>query len=504
VLGHAAAPLAERVPSCYTDLNLDQVVASLTHGRERYELEGFFHAPLRDAADVAYRHAVFRDLEDHALRERLEAFSAAMRRLREHHARSSAVRNPLQRQRLALDAASLYTDAVTDLDAAFTRGAPASDGLRAVAAYVRAHVTSPPFVALRDDAQRLQRAMAGVTYGLTILEDRVRVARVAGQRDYGEAVERTFARFPRRSDGEGALEAVDRVELNFVEAGILELVARLHPEAFEALGAFASRHTRYVDPVLERFEREAQVYLAYVALMARVRELGVSFCYPEVSGAERDVDVRDAFDLALAETLLEEGGAIVVNDVRLTDPERLLVVTGANQGGKTTFARMVGQLHVLAALGLPVPARAARLPLVERVLTHFEREEDVRTLQGRLHEELTRLHDLLAHVTPRTLVIMNEAFASTAADDALELGRETLERVLALGARGVYVTFIDELSTHDARVVSVTASVDPADPSRRTFEIERRPADGRAHALAVAKAYRLTYDDLRARLRGSA
>jgi DNA mismatch repair protein MutS len=233
----------------------------------------------------------------------------------------------------------------------------------------------------------------------------------------------------------------------------------------------------------------------------RFEALGLSFCLPEVSATDTRVDVRRTYDLALAGTLLEGGGTIVPNDIRLDDGERIFVVTGANQGGKSTFARTFGQVHYLASLGLPVPGRHARLALFDRILTHFEREEDLRTLQGKLQEELTRLHDLLAHATPRSIVIMNEAFSSTAADDARDLGRETLERLLALGVRGVYVTFVDELSSIDPRIASVGATVDPDDPARRTFEIVRRPSDGRAHAVAIARAYRLTYDELRLRVK---
>jgi len=148
-----------------------------------------------------------------------------------------------------------------------------------------------------------------------------------------------------------------------------------------------------------------------------------------------------------------------------------------------------------------VPGREARLFLCDELLTHFDREEDLRTLQGKLQEELTRLQTLLDQATSRSVVVMNEAFSSTAADDALALGRQTLERLLETDVLGVYVTFVDELSRFDPRIASVTATVDPDEPARRTFKIVRQPADGHAHALAIARAYRLTYDELRLRLR---
>ena len=498
-----ATPLAasERARACLADLNLDQVIAAIIKGRDAPALRAAFHAPLDDAADVVYRQEVFRDLADRDLRAHVEAFAQSMHDLRVHARRAEKIGNPLRWQRLRLDGASTYCAAVGTLASVLERHDLSSRGLRDVVAYLHDYVRSPAFVTLRDDVQRCERELDGVTYGLTVLEDRVRVRRAAGQHDYGADVERTFARFRRDGSSEQATGQGDGVDMNYVEAAILELVARLHPDAFASLAAFAERHVDYVDPVVERFEREVQFYLAYLAYTQRFEPMGLRFCLPEVVTTHEQVWARDSYDLALADTLRQEDGAIVCNDFRLDGSERMLVVTGANQGGKTTFARMFGQLHYLAALGCPVPGRAARLFLFDELLTHFDREEDLRTLQGKLQEELTRLHALLDRATPRSIVIMNEAFSSTAADDALALGRDTLERLLASDVLGVYVTFVDELSRFDARIASVTATVDPDQPARRTFKLVRRPADGHAHALAIARAYRLTYDELRLRLR---
>lgn len=490
---------AVRVPACCADLHLDQVIRGIADGRDAYDLRPTFHAPLRDAADVAYRQEVFRDLANPELRADLEDFCHAMRRLRRRQVRASALRNPLQSRRLRLDAAAIYCDAVATLGDAFERHAPASGGLRAVAAHLRGHLASNPYAVLRDEVRRLEHEFDEATYSLTILDDRVHVGRATGRRDYGEAIERTFRAF-----GSGAAEPPpdddDQIDMNFVEAAILERVARLHPQTFASLASFDERRDAYVDPALERFEHEVQFYLAYLAYTERFAAVGIAFCLPEVTASDKRVHARGAVDLALAAQLLEGRMAPVTNDLRLEGRERVLVVTGANQGGKSTFARMFGQLHYLAALGCPVPARGARLFLFDELLTHFEREEDLRQLQGKLQAELTRLRALIERATARSIVVMNEAFSSTATDDALELGRATLRRLLDRGALGVYVTFVDELAAFDPRVVSVTATVAPDDPSRRTFEVVRRPADGRAHALAVARTYRLTYDELRSRL----
>ena len=493
-------PDASAPDTCRIDLHLDQVIDAVLVDDDLDGLRPHFHTLLRDPDDVAYRHEVFRDLADADLRDAIAAFARSLGRLRTRGRWTPRSRRPRRSQRLHLDAASLYCSAVLALAGALERRPPASRALCAVADHVREYVASQAFRTLDNDVRTLVRDLDAVAYALTIHEDRVHVRRASDRHDYGEDIERTFRPFRRADAPEALPERIEVTEMSDAEAAVLDLVARQHPETFAALERFVETHTTFVEPLLDRFAHEVRFFLAYLEYTQRLAPLGLDFCLPTVSTVDKQVEVSGVFDVALADSFREDAGTVVCNDVRLDAGERVLVVTGANQGGKSTFARAFGQLHYLAALGCPVPARSARLPLCDAVLTHFERDEDLRTLQGRLGEELVRLGDLLERLGPRSVVVMNEAFASTATDDALALGRATLARILAADAIGVVVTFTDELASTDPRAASVVATVDPSDPSRRTFRIERRAADGRAHALAIAQAHGLTYEALRRRL----
>ena len=248
------------------------------------------------------------------------------------------------------------------------------------------------------------------------------------------------------------------------------------------------------------FDRAAQFYIAWLEYLRPLKKAGLSFCYPTISEQAASIDGRDAFDLSLAQKLAADRAPIIVNDFEILSPERILVVSGANQGGKSTFARMFGQICYLAALGCPVPAREAHLSRIDQIFTHFEREERVETLSGKLEESLMRMREILEQATARSLLIMNESFDSTTVNDALLLSRQVLARVMDRGMLCICVTFLDELASLSSKTASYMATVDPDDPARRTFKVVRKPAEGLAYAMAVAQKYELTYDQVTKRL----
>lgn len=501
--------LWERVPSALQtsapdilgDLNLDQVLAEIVAGREQYGLLPYFYTLLETAEQVSYRHAVFKDLADSAVAEGIQAFSRGMQTVREYG--QKAEKMPYRRQREAwfLDAVGLYCDTVLALEQTLALGQVKARGLLRMRDYVHDYVTSQRFAPMRNAWMALKADLGSVEYGLTLQGSSIGVVREFYPRDYAEDLAVLFSKFGvAPASPESTAHQLESVEMNHVEAEILDRVAELYPEPFGRLRVYCESYGDYQDTGVRQVDRELQFYLAYQEHLETLKSHGLDVCYPQIATHDQAKWARSTYDVALAQKLLESHQPLVSNDFRLDKGESILVVTGPNQGGKTTFARGVGQLHFLAALGLPVPGQAVQIPLCDQIFTHFEHEEDVGAGQGKLQDELERMFGILAHASRASLIIMNESFNATTLQDALLLSTEIFERIIELDVLAVVVTFLDELASYHAKTVSMVAGIDP-ETAERTYKVLREPASGIAYALSLAERHGLTYEQIKERLR---
>jgi DNA mismatch repair protein MutS len=490
-------------PDCFHDLNLDQVLSAITEAWPEEDLAPFFRTPLRTVEAVTWRHAVFRDLTRQALRRTVRAFIEGMREVRARLAWVNQLYYLHEKERAHLGAAAAYTSALNAMMAGLEEHLPASPGLREAKRWLETYIASPAFMDLSRDSRSCLAGLKTVDYTLLIRSGSVTIQPFENEGDASVDVEEAFSKFRRDAVKDYRIRTKGRIGikgLNHIEAQILEKIARLHPQPFAQLDKFCERHEDFIDPIVARFAREACFYLAWLDYTDPMRQAGLAFCYPSVDVASKTIETEDAFDVALAAQSTTQKQTVVRNDFALHDNERILVVSGPNHGGKTTFARMFGQLHWLAALGCTVPGKRAKLFLFDRLFTHFEREESVGTLRGKLQDDLFRIHHILERATPRSLIVLNEIFASTTLEDALWLGRRIMARMVRLDALAVCVTFLAELAAFDRHTVSMVAEVDPNDPTIRTFKVRRRAADDLAYAVAIANKHRVTREWLLKRI----
>lgn len=488
-------------PDFFVDLNLDQIIDAITAGKQEYNLKPFFYTALNDIDAIKYRHEIMQDLENETLFEPIKSFAQKMRTMREHLAQIGKLYYKYQQESWFLDAVEIYCDAVNDLVHDLSPLDLKSRGFLAFRQYLTIYANSGRFTALLVETKKLKAHLSTVKYCLLIKGNAIKVRKYEAEIDYSAEVEATFEKFKQGAVEDYRVKFIASRDMNHVEARILDLVAQLYSEIFLELDNFCVKNAPYLDETLGVFDREIQFYVAYLEYVAIFKRAGLKFCYPQISNPCKEIYDKEGFDLALAYKLVLEKSSIVCNDFYLKDKERIFVVTGPNQGGKTTFARTFGQLHYLASLGCPVPGREAQLFLCDRLFTHFEKEENIKDLRSKLEDDLVRIYHILNQATSNSIIIMNEILTSTTLNDALFLSKEIMEKIIQLDSLCVYVTFIDELTSFSEKTVSMVSTIVPENPALRTYKIVRRPADGLAYAIAIAEKYRLTYNCLKERLK---
>jgi hypothetical protein len=499
LFGDMDQPLNHDAPAAFRDLNLDQIVAAIAGANAAYDLAPFFYTTCNSVELARARQSVLADLEEPGCAEALSVFTASMQAARAALEHSEKARYPLEKQRWRFDAVHLYCEAADKLAHAFQALPLKSRLLIAFANFLTDHTKSPPVAAMREEARAIANELAAIRYCVEISGLVVKVGRFNGEMDYNLAVAETFAPFAQNAPNQYAFRTARGTGMNRIEAQILDLVTVLFPNAFASLAQFVSAHEDFLDPTITRFDREIQFYRGYLAFIAPIRAQGLVFCAPRF-GAEKNLLITDGFDLALAALLAPRGAPVVMNDAELSDAERMFVVSGPNQGGKTTFARMIGQAYYLAGLGLYTPGRTVSLHLCDRIFSHFERGENAADLRGKLQDDLMRLHDMLGAASRRSLFLFNEIFTSTSLEDATILSQAIMDKIRALDALAVWVTFIEELASPAPNIVSMTSVVDENDPAIRTFKVLRRRPDGVSHALSIAKKHGLTTEQITKRL----
>jgi DNA mismatch repair ATPase MutS len=179
---------------------------------------------------------------------------------------------------------------------------------------------------------------------------------------------------------------------------------------------------------------------------------------------------RGLYDVCLR---LSMTGPVVGSDVD-ADGKALLVITGANRGGKSTFLRALGLAQLMMQCGMFVAAESFRADVRDGLFTHFKREEDATLRSGKLDEELGRMSLIVDQVRPESLVLLNESFASTNEREGSEIGRQIVGALLEARVKVVYVTHMFDLASrfHAARSeATLFLRAERLPDGRRTFRL---------------------------------
>jgi MutS domain V len=216
---------------------------------------------------------------------------------------------------------------------------------------------------------------------------------------------------------------------------------------------------------------ELAFYVGCLNLHEDLAARGLATCLPEPQEhGPPGVSATGIYDVSLVFHL---PSPVVPNDLD-AEGDDLLVITGANQGGKTTFLRGLGLAQLMLQAGMHVAARSFRASLADGVFTHFKREEDPSMTHGKLDEELHRMSEIADLIRPRSLLLLNESFSPTNEREGSEIARQVVRAMLDGGVRVCMVTHLSDLAqglAGESRPSTLLLRAERLADGRRTFRI---------------------------------
>ena len=323
--------------------------------------------------------------------------------------------------------------------------------------------------------------------------------------DGGRAIGKTHSLY-NENGGTNDLEAPLFRELKDVNA---EYISHLDT----AIRAYFKKST---EDILT-FETQLSFYIGAKKLIEAVRARGLSMCRPKyLPMEERRMDAKGVFDLSFyiqmvaADPMGSLKNKIITNDCRFDDDGRFFVLTGANNGGKTTYTRAIGIIQVFAQAGLYVPCESCEISPVDYIYTHFPKEEEVGLNTSRFTQECKQFKETIDTATKYSILLLNESIQSTTPTECVYIATELTKIFRCVGVRGVYATHLLELAKSldrlneevegDTKLVSIVTTVDTTDDNRRLYRIERAEPQEFGYARTIYEKFGVSFEEVRKRV----
>ena len=474
-----------------SDLNIDRILGLVTAGLgdEARKLYGVFPA---DEEEAGYRRAIFRDIKKDGVAQFFWDFQDILDEWSECAEKKEKFDVSFQKCVWYIREVHAYISAVELLNEKLSAADPESEGMRSLVSLLKEYTGSEDYQSLKGTVNALYDELMSFRVKITYTRDKFVVTEGTGTGAYQESLYEHF-------DCKGTpfkspfLNDINASEIEYETAKLLMKKNKAFAEWAEA---FYSNAKEYVKEEILLLRKEVTFYTAYYRFMTEMQKRGYVFTAGVTEGEK--FSVYGLYDLALACAYSENGNVVVPNDAELKEGENFFVVTGPNQGGKTTFARSLGQLVFFYKMGLDVPAKKATLPFFGSLMTHFSVEESNATGRGKLMDELERLKPIMEKREENAFVVINELFTTAAHLDACQMGEKVLKYLVGEGAKGAYVTHLNELSKADNSVVSLAAELD--ENLNRTYKIVRHEAREYVGVDALTVKYGLTYGQIKERL----
>lgn len=182
-----------------------------------------------------------------------------------------------------------------------------------------------------------------------------------------------------------------------------------------------------------------------------LKELALPHCFPIIfEKGDRIFYAENSYSLVLAHRFISKKTPIqkiIFNRISFPKKNSTLIITGANQGGKTTYLQSIGLIQFLTQLGLMVPCSYAKISPVNRIYTIFASAED--TQDSELSREFTKVLEMTDEIDRYSLILFNEPFMCTLKNDGIYFCRQIMAVLMSVGCKSVWVTHLFELTDSD-------------------------------------------------------
>lgn len=226
------------------------------------------------------------------------------------------------------------------------------------------------------------------------------------------------------------------------ESGINAL-SELKDRGLSSVADAASQSASHILSFFNMLKIELAFYVGCLNLHEQLTKKGEPTSFPlPVASRERKHSCSGLYDVCLSLNLEQR---VVGNDMN-GDNKDLVIITGANQGGKSTFLRSIGQAQLMMQCGMFVPAKSFSANISEDIFTHYKREEDITMSSGKLDEELSRMNFIVNNITPNSLLLFNESFAATNEREGSEIARQITCALIEKHIKVFFVTHFYEFA----------------------------------------------------------
>ncbi len=473
-----------------TDLNIDQILKRISAEWDKDLMDMYYSFPLT-REDEDYRRDIYHDIKMDDVFTAFLEYHGKIRERKNYSGRKDDAYELIQKQTWYLREIYTYVSSLDALKEKLDKCTISSEGLKTFISYLNDHLSGDEFSSLRTDAVSLWKELSDFHVVLTYEKGRFTLTNGTTERAYDKFLSELFP----GEEHEMINPFAGTEYFSNLEEEIIKLFQRKNKNFFKKLDKFCKDFPQVSDDQITLFEKEMIYYLAFARFQRSMSDKGYEMCTPQKS--DKKLKASGLYDLALALTNMDSGKETIPNELFMDEDENFFVLTGPNQGGKTTYGRSLGQLVYFTKMGFDVPAISASVPYYTNLWTHFSVEESIESGRGKLMDELERLKPIMHESQEGAFVVINELFTTAANYDAIEMGKRVLKYLIDKKCKGIYVTHLWELSQNSRNIVSLRATVDK--DNIQTFRIERsEPVESNCINRQVVK-YGLTYDQLKER-----